>query len=111
VNARITCMAELIQVEVAFAAPARQKTVELSVPEGTTIAEVIAVSGLAEDFPEFDFESLSKGIWGEKKSATHIVSTGDRVEIYRPLSREPMQARRERAQQKAEEKRQKKQPR
>jgi len=100
-------MAELVQVEVAFAAPARQKTVALSVPGGTTIAEVIAASGLAEDFPEFDFESLPKGIWGEKKPPTHIVSAGDRVEIYRPLSREPMQARRERALQKEEKKRKK----
>ena len=97
-------MAELIQVEVAFAAPACQKTVELSVLSGTTIAEVIAASGLADDFPEFDIESLPKGIWGERKPSTQIVSAGDRVEIYRPLSREPMQARRERAQQKKKKK-------
>lgn len=97
-------MAELIKVEVAFAAPAYQKTVELSVPSGTTIAEVITASGLADDFPGFDFESLPKGIWGERKPVTQVVGAGDRVEIYRSLSRAPMQARRERAQQKKKQK-------
>ena len=90
-------MAETIRVEVAFATPERQEVVSLEVNRGSTIADVIAASGIGDLFPTFDITDLPRGIWGQKQSDHTIVKEGDRVEIYRPLNKEPMEARRERA--------------
>lgn len=97
-------MADMLRIEVAFATPERQQTVAIEVPRGTTIAEAVASSGLAAAFPTFDFHALPKGVWGQKQPESHTVKEGDRVEIYRPLIKQPMDARRERAEKKRQEK-------
>ena len=40
---------------------------------------------------------LDVGIWGRRCSLDQLVAEGDRVEIYRPLTIDPMEARRTRA--------------
>lgn len=90
-------MDETLTVEVCFALPARQEVVSVTLPVGATLADAVNASGLQALFPEEDFETLKKGIWGEVKDASQQLRQGDRVEIYRPLVFDPKEARRRRA--------------
>ncbi|ARP90869.1 hypothetical protein CAL14_11705 [Bordetella genomosp. 9] len=72
-----------------------QRQVEL--PVGSTAAQAIAASGFAESFPGVDPWQAGVGVFGRQVSATHPLSEGDRVEIYRPLIFDPMESRRRRA--------------
>jgi len=91
-------MAEPLQVEVVFALPKQQVLLTITVDEGATIAEVIAMSGLAEKFPDEALHDLETGVWGHPVNRDYCVKAGDRVELYRRLQRDPREARRELAQ-------------
>lgn len=95
---------ELITVEVAYALPSRQQLTELKVPRGTTAFEAVQQSGIVEQFPEIDLESVKMGIFGQalgtkglKVPKEHVLETMDRVEIYRPLIIDPKEVRKRRA--------------
>lgn len=90
-------MTEKISVELVFAAPDSQILRELSLPTPATVASAIAASGIAEEFPDYPIANLPAGIWGRRVSATENLKDGDRVEIYRELLLDPMEARRLRA--------------
>jgi hypothetical protein len=86
-----------ISVEVVFGLPELQELVELRLPAEATVADAIAGSGLAEAFPEHALDSLPVGIWGRLADHHQVLHDGDRVEIYRELRTDPMEARRLRA--------------
>jgi len=69
----------------------------LAVPAGTTVAAAIQLSGFAKTFPQYAETSPVVGIFGRRCRWDEIVSEGDRIEIYRPLSFDPMESRRRRA--------------
>lgn len=89
--------AERIRVEIAYARPEQQHLASLEVPAGVDVAEVIARSGICEQFPEIDLRRDRVGIFGRRVSLESTVTGGDRIEIYRPLQADPKQARRQRA--------------
>jgi len=91
-------MAKQMQVEIVFALPEKQVLLSVAVNAGATIADVIAVSGLVEKFPDESLQLLETGIWGHPAARDHGVKEGDRVELYRVLQRDPREARRELAQ-------------
>jgi putative ubiquitin-RnfH superfamily antitoxin RatB of RatAB toxin-antitoxin module len=86
-----------IRVEVVYARPDRQRLLEVDLPAGATLAEAIDASGIRERFPRDDLDTGPVGIWGRIVSRDAPLGDGDRVEIYRPLVRDPREARRERA--------------
>lgn len=95
---------ELITVEVAYALPNRQQLTELKVPHGTTAFEAVQQSGIVEQFPEIDIDSVKMGIFGQalgtkglKPPKEHVLEAMDRVEIYRPLIIDPKEVRKRRA--------------
>lgn len=88
----------LIQVEVAYAKPARQTLISLSLPIGSSAEQAISASGLLQQFPEIDLNQQKIGIFGQVCKLDTLLSEGDRVEIYRPLQQNPMDARRGRLQ-------------
>ena len=88
---------ETIRVEVVLAMPERQELVALEVACGTTLAEAITLSGVAEMFAGFEPDLTRVGIFGQKASADQVLQAGDRVEIYRPLLADPKEVRRQRA--------------
>ena len=94
--------ADRVQVEVAYATPEKQLILPLDVPEGTTVYEAAAQSGIDREFPEIDLEKADMGIFGKvvKDPRAHELRAGDRVEIYRPLKIDPKQARANRAKKK-----------
>ncbi|HLT92352.1 MAG TPA: RnfH family protein [Woeseiaceae bacterium] len=88
---------DAVRVEVVFALPERQELIALTVEEGATVDDVIRRSGIAGRFPGHDLEQAPVGIWGRVVERAERVRDGDRVEIYRPLAKDPRVARRERA--------------
>ena len=77
--------------------PGAAVEVDVDIAAGTKVLDAIRASGLLERFPEIDISTQSVGIWGRRCALDTIVKAGDRVEIYRPLAVDPMEARRRRA--------------
>jgi len=84
-----------IVVDVVYALPRRQVMRRIALPEGSTLADAIRVSGLAEEFPEID--SACAGIYGKPAAVDENLRDRDRVEIYRSLRADPREVRRTRA--------------
>ena len=92
-----------IRVEVVYATRERQVLVALDVEPGCTVEEAIARSGLGREFPGMQVDPDAVGVFSRKVPPGHVLSPGDRVEIYRPLVADPKEARRQRAQKPAGE--------
>ena len=86
-----------ITVEVAYAKPELQRILVIQVNEGCTIQDAIECSGILELFPEIDLTKQKVGIFGKKKELMDALQQHDRVEIYRPLTMDPKEARKKRA--------------
>lgn len=69
----------------------------LELPAPATALDAIRASGLFERHPELALGEPLIGIWGRACAAETVLADGDRVEIYRPLTMDPNQARRLRA--------------
>jgi putative ubiquitin-RnfH superfamily antitoxin RatB of RatAB toxin-antitoxin module len=89
----------LLSIEVAYALPQRQTLLKLEVPAGTTLREAIRRSGLTQHHPELDLERISVGVFSRLAELDDLVGEGDRVEVYRPLTADPKDVRRRRAEQ------------
>ena len=83
-----------LTLEVAYASAVRQVVVPLTVTVGTSIASAISASGIMQEFPEIVLDPQAVGIFGQKRELSDLVTDGDRIEIYRPLTIEPKQRRR-----------------
>ena len=84
---------EALRVEVAYSAQAdRVELVALCLPAGATVAQALQGSGLAARYAAIDLACV--GVWGRVVSLEQALCDGDRVEIYRPLSVDPKEARR-----------------
>ena len=91
---RSESMSDRINIEVVFALAGEQALIALAVDEGATVADAIAKSGLQERFADAALDTMQTGIWGRPVDRHCRVKDGDRVEIYRPLQRDPRDARR-----------------
>jgi putative ubiquitin-RnfH superfamily antitoxin RatB of RatAB toxin-antitoxin module len=96
--------AKTILVEVAFATPSKQLIVPLTVPIGTTAYQAVVLSNIKDEFDEIDLDAMPMGIFsklldgkGRPTAKEYVLQIRDRVEIYRPLTIDPMQARLNRA--------------
>ena len=87
----------VINIEVAYAKPDEQVILALQVAQGTTVGEAISLSNILLRFPEIDLSKTKVGIFSQICKLDEILKQNDRVEIYRPLLCDPMQARRQRA--------------
>ena len=70
---------------------------EVLLSQPTTVADVIALSGFEQIFPNINWQAAGVGLFGCKCSPEEQVSDGARIEVYRPLTFDPMQSRRRRA--------------
>lgn len=89
----------MIEVEVAYALPYEQKIIVLHVAEGSSVYEVVIQSRIVDVFPQIDVENDPVGIFGKtiRNPKETIIKTGQRIEIYRPLTADPKDARAKRA--------------
>lgn len=86
-----------IHVTVLFSPSARVvREWPLKLQPGSCVADAIAASGLAWEFPQLDLDAVGVGVWGRKARPRQALRDRDRVEIYRPLAVDPKVARRER---------------
>lgn len=90
-------MAETIRVEVVYAMADLQELAQLSLPEGSTVTQAIAASGLLEKYPEIDLKKNKLGVFAKLAKADTVLRDRDRVEIYRPLIADPKEVRKQRA--------------
>ena len=89
----------MIDIEVAYATPEQQLILQVVVPIGTDLRSAVVLSGIIQAFPELDLNRVPLGLFGRKVAQPEVVAVtaGDRIEIYRPLIIDPMQARLNRA--------------
>jgi len=90
---------DAIRVEVAHALPERQRIIALKVAPGCTAFEAAQQSGITQSFPQLALETARMGVFGMELAdpRSHVLREGDRVEIYRELTIDPMEARKARA--------------
>ena len=88
---------EWIRIEVAYARPDVQVVIPLRLRAPVTVRRALEVSGLLRRFPEIDLAANRVGIYGRFVSLERVLEAGDRIEIYRPLRRDPKTQRRLRA--------------
>ena len=86
---------KIIEIEVAYALPERQRIVTLQMPVGSPVRQALEQSGLAVEFPEIDIQHCPVGVFGREITDGYVIRAGDRIEIYRPLERDPRAGRRE----------------
>ena len=91
---------EFISVEVAYATPEKQLILQVDVIVGTTAFEAVELSGIMNDFDAINLKKDAIGIFSKVLDGKnmplpkeYILSARDRVEIYRPLTIDPKQAR------------------
>ncbi len=87
----------MIRLEVVYASPLEQATLEVEVSDGATVRQAIERSGILQQFPEIDLARNKVGRWNHVVTLDEAVSAGDRIEIYRPLLIDPKEVRRLRA--------------
>ncbi|QRN55841.1 RnfH family protein [Dyella caseinilytica] len=84
-------------VEVVCATADRQRLHRLTLPAGSTVIQAVLQSGILQTMPEVDFDPSRLGIFSRRVAPNDTLQDGDRVEIYRPLTLDPKDARRRRA--------------
>ncbi len=89
---------ELISVEVAYATPERQVIIAVDLLLDRTLEQAIQASGILQQFPDIDLSQQKVGVFGQICKLDKLLTNGDRVEIYRALQQNPMDARRGRIQ-------------
>lgn len=87
----------MLRIEVVHALPDEQFVLPLDLPEGTTVADALAIAAQDLVFGRFDLQGLTTAIWGERVEHGQRLRHGDRLELLRPLHTDPKSARRLRA--------------
>jgi len=92
-----------IEIEVACAWPEKQIIRTLRVPVGTTARQALRQSGLADELMakdiardiarDINIDTVTLGVFGRVVPDSYVPRTGERIEVYRPLRRDPREAR------------------
>jgi len=85
-----------LRVEVAYCpGPGVTDLQDLVLAPGATVADAVNASGVVVRHG-LDVAALRLGVWGKPRPADSPLRDRDRVEIYRPLTVDPKEARRQR---------------
>lgn len=87
-------------VEVSYASEHKQVLLEVEVPKDATLEAAIQLSGILKQFPEISLDKYKVGVFGHAEPLTAKLREKDRVEIYRPITCDPKEVRRQRAKKK-----------
>jgi hypothetical protein len=79
-----------MKVSVTYALPDRQSWLDVDVPEQATVRDAIEASGIVRVFPSLDLTTQKVGIFGKPVSLEARLEAGQRVEIYRPITADPI---------------------
>ena len=87
----------MLRIEVAYSpAPGEVDLSVVMLPEGSTVADALAASGLLQRHPEIGRAEPKVGVWGRACAPQRVLRDRDRVEVYRGLRVDPKEARRQR---------------
>lgn len=87
-----------ISVAIVYALPDKQFLKEMQVARGTSALELVDMSGLLDEVEALrgvNAAELELGVYAQKVTADYLLQEGDRVEIYRELSADPKEVRRQ----------------
>jgi len=87
-----------INVSLVFATEQKQWIHEAQVARGTSAQDLIESSGFmakVEGLFAFEVEKLEIGVFSQKVALDYLLQDGDRLEIYRPLTADPKEVRRQ----------------
>jgi len=90
-------MTDVIEIEVAYALPKKQKIISFKAKPGITALQAVKESRIIQEFPQIDLDNIKLGIFGKITKKDTELKAGDRVEIYRELIADPKEVRRQRA--------------
>ena len=79
-----------MQVGVAYSEPGQQIWMNIEVPDGATVKDAIDKSGVLKMFPTIDLEAQKVGVFNKLVKLDTALRAGDRVEIYRPITCDPL---------------------
>ena len=88
---------KMMPVQVCYVGVEGLILINLQVSVVSTIKQVIEQSQITQRAPEINLSTQKIGVFGKLKSPEAQLNPNDRVEIYRPLVADPMEARRRRA--------------
>ena len=86
-----------MEIEVVYALPQCEDSVRVQLAPGATAADAVHASGILARHPDIDLGRSKLGVYGRLVAPDTRLADGDRVEIYRPLTMDPKEARRLRA--------------
>ena len=87
-----------ITVSIVYASTETQWLKELRVMRGTSAKELIGQSGFLAEIADLHcsvVDELNIGIYSQKVDMEHLMEEGDRLEIYRDLTADPKEVRRQ----------------
>lgn len=91
-------MAEpMLRIEVVYALPERYWSESLELPQGSTVADVLARTRLPQQVPGLVLDPMLVAVHGQGAKPGQALNDGDRVELLRPLACDPKEVRRRRA--------------
>ena len=83
-----------LRVSVVYLRPGRAFERTLLLPAPATVGAAIEASDVRREVEELAGAELDVGVFSQRRTLADALHDGDRVEIYRPLTIDPRQARR-----------------
>ena len=79
-----------MQIGVAYSESGQQIWLNIEVPDDSTVTQAIEKSGILRMFPQIDLATQKIGIYGRLVKPDAAVRPGDRIEIYRAITCDPL---------------------
>jgi putative ubiquitin-RnfH superfamily antitoxin RatB of RatAB toxin-antitoxin module len=79
-----------MQIGVAYSEPSQQIWLNIEVPDDATVQAAVEKSGILKMFPTIDLAKQKVGIFGRVVKLDAPVRPGDRIEIYRAITCDPL---------------------
>ena len=86
-----------MHIDVVYISPGVEFIESVEMQQGTNVQQAIIKSGLLTTCSNISLDKCQVGIFGNIVSLETALTDGDRVEVYRSLAMNPMEARRLRA--------------
>jgi hypothetical protein len=90
-------MTDALEVELVYAEPDRYWRQTLRLPLGATVADALALWDAAQFPPHCRPDAGALAVFGQKAKPSDALHANDRIELLRPLTRDPKDTRRLRA--------------
>jgi putative ubiquitin-RnfH superfamily antitoxin RatB of RatAB toxin-antitoxin module len=94
---RPTAMTEPLRIEIVYALPEAYWRQEVRMPAGSSVAQALAVMDRSRFPADLVVDTAYLAVYGQRVSPSYRLHDLDRIEVLRPLLRDPKDNRRQRA--------------